>query len=85
MQQIDQKELEKIIEQYNNTDQSTIKENVAKFIDESPYKNQYIADAIGVDIQSIYAWRSQKKTGISFESAIKLCNVLEISIIELMK
>jgi len=85
MQLEEQKRLEILIDKYNNTDSSIIKENIIKYINASPYKSQYIADAVGVDIQTIYLWRQpQKKTTVSFEYALKLCNVLGISITALM-
>lgn len=86
MQQAEQQQLEELIEKFYNTDSTIIKSNIIKHIDESPYKNQYIADQIGVDIQTIYLWRQpKKKTVVSFENAIKLCNVLGISIIKLIE
>lgn len=86
MQQTDQQQLESLIDKYNNIDPAIIKENIIKYIDESPYRNQGIADLIGVDIQTIYLWRQpRKKTGVGFENAVKLCNVLGISITKLME
>ena len=86
MQQTEQQQLEELITKYNNTDSTIIKSNIIKYIDESGHRNQYIADQIGVDIQTIYLYRQpQKKTAVSFENAVKLCNVLEISITKLME
>lgn len=86
MQQTEQKQLEEIIEKFYNTDSAIIKRNIIKYIDASIYKNQYIADQIGVDIQTIYLYRQpQKKTKVTFENAIKLCNVIGISITKLME
>ncbi len=86
MQQTEQKQLEEIIEKFYNTDSAIIKRNIIKYIDASIYKNQYITDQIGVDIQTIYLYRQpQKKTKVTFENAIKLCNVIGISITKLME
>ncbi len=84
--QVDQKELESLIERYNSTDPAVVKENIVKYIDTSPYSNQGVANLVGVDIQTIYSWRQiRKQTGISFENAVKLCNVLGISLVKLME
>jgi DNA-binding Xre family transcriptional regulator len=82
----EQQELEQLINQYNNTDSATIKQNIIKYIETSGLRNQYIANRTGLSIQTIYLYRQpQKKTKISFELALKLCNVLGISITELIK
>jgi DNA-binding Xre family transcriptional regulator len=81
-----QQELEQLINQYNNTDSATIKQNIIKFIDASGLKNQYIADKMQLDIQTIYLYRQpKKKTNIDFQIALKLCNVLGVRIEELIK
>lgn len=86
MQQTEQKQLEEIIEKFYNTDSAIIKSNIIKYIDESPYKNQEIAEQVGVDLQTVYTWRQiKKKTAVRFENALKLCNVLGISITKLME
>lgn len=86
MQQTEQQKLESLIKQYNNTDSAVIKNNIIKYIDESGHRNQDIADQIGVDIQTIYLYRQpRKQTMVTFENAVKLCNVLEISITKLME
>lgn len=84
---IDQTELQKLIEKYNSIDPATIKQNLVNHIEQSIYKrnSQSLANIIGVDLQTIYLWRQPKKgTNISFESALKVCNVLGISITELI-
>jgi len=82
----EQQKLEQLINQYNSTDSAIIKQNIIKFIDASGFKNQYIADRMQLNIQTIYLYRQpKKKTNIDFQIALKLCNVLEINIIELIK
>ena len=82
----EQQELEQLINQYNSTDSAIIKQNIIKFIDASGLKNQYIADRMNLNIQTIYLYRQpQKKTNIDFITALKLCNVLGIGITELIK
>jgi DNA-binding Xre family transcriptional regulator len=82
----EQQELEQLINQYNSTGSAIIKQNIVKYIDASGLKNQYIADKMGVNIQTIYLYRQpQKKTNIDFIRALKLCNVLGISITDLIK
>lgn len=82
----EQQQLEQLINQYNSTNSTTIKQNIIKFIDASGFKNQYIADRVQLNIQTIYLYRQpQKKTNIDFITALKLCNVLGISITELIK
>lgn len=85
---IDQTELQNLIEKYNSINPATIKQNLVKHIEQSIYRrnSQALANIIGVDLQTIYLWRQPKKgSNISFESALRLCNVLGISITELIK
>ena len=85
MELIEQKNLEELINKYNSMDSSLIKKNIIKYIDQSGYKNNFISKRVGVDIQTVYSWRQpQRKYKVGFELAIKLCNVLGISIIQLM-
>jgi DNA-binding Xre family transcriptional regulator len=82
----EQQELEQLINQYNSTDPTIIKQNIIKYIDASGLKNQFIADKMQLDIQTIYLYRQpKKKTNIDFIRALKLCNVLGISITDLIK
>ena len=86
MELTEQKNLEELISKYNNMDSALIKKNIIKYIDQSGYKNIFISKRVGVDIQTIYSWRQpQRKYKVSFELAIKLCNVLEISILQLIE
>lgn len=85
--EINQTELQKLIEKYNNIDPTTIKQNLVRHIEQSIYRrnSKALANIVGVDLQTIYLWRQPKKgSNISFESALKVCNVLGISITELI-
>lgn len=82
---IDQKELLILIEQYQDTDNHIIKSNIVKHIKQQKLKSKYIADKMGLDIQTIYLWRQPKKdTGIDFILAVKLAELLGINITDLM-
>ena len=88
MEVLEQKKLANIINEYNKIDSAIVKSNITKYINRSEYKgnNQELADKVGLNINTIYLYRQPKKrTNISFESALKVSNVLGISILDLMK
>ena len=85
---IDQIELASIISKYNKIDSSTVKQNIIRLIDQSIYcnNNQVLAKTLGLNVHTIYGYRQpQRKLNVGFESALRLCNVLGVSINELMK
>ena len=88
MNNINQKDLENLITKYNNTDPTIIKRNLARIIENSEYRrdSQALADKVGLNIQTIYLYRQYlKPTNISFEIALKLANVLGVSVEDLIK
>jgi len=88
MNNINQKELENLIEKYNNTNPTIIKRNLIRIIEDSEYRrdSQALADKVGLSIQAIYLYRQYRKpTNISFEIALKLANVLGVGVEELIK
>jgi len=88
MDVLKQKNLVNLINEYNNVDSTTIKRNLLRYIDRSEYKrnSQELADKVGLNLQTIYLYRQPlKKSNISFESIVRLANVLEVSILDLMK
>jgi transcriptional regulator with XRE-family HTH domain len=88
MNNINQRELENLIEKYNNTDPTTIKKNLIRIIEDSEYRrdSQALADKVGLSIQTIYLYRQYlKPTNISFEIALRLANVLGVRVEELIE
>lgn len=84
----EQKQIIELINCYNSTDKQRIQRRLIKYIDESGYKNKALADFIGVSEQTIYNWRKttlDKVITPSFEMALKLCDVLNLPITELIK
>lgn len=84
----EQKQIIELINCYNSTDKQLIQRRLIKYIDESGYKNKALADFIGVSEHTIYSWRKttlDKVITPSFEMALKLCDVLNLSITELIK
>jgi len=73
----------KIIQQYNNTNAETIKQNLKPLIEK--YKYNYIADSLDIGIQTVYAWTKTKGNRPSFYTALQLCELLDITIDDLMK
>jgi len=87
-QNIDQKELENLISEYNNVDSTIVKKNIIRLIDQSCYcnNNQALADILGLNIHTVYGYRQvQRKLNVGFESGLKICNALGVSIGELIK
>ena len=81
-----QKELEELINTYNSVDPRIIKKNILKYIDLSGLRIKYIADKIGLTTPTIYSYRQpQKKHTIAFEIVLKLANLLNIDITQLME
>lgn len=78
-----QQETIKQIQQYNNTNADIVKRNLKKYIEK--YKYNYVADSLGVGIQTVYAWTKEKGNRPSFYTALLLCELLGITIDELMK
>lgn len=88
MNQEEQKTAITVEQQYNSTSNEIIKDNIIKLLNESGYKNNYIADKIGVSVHTIYSWRKSIKNGGNipeFITAVKLCNYLNVSIDILVK
>lgn len=84
----EQKNLGNLIDEYNKVDSAIIKSNLIKYIDRSEYKrnSQELANRVGLNKNTIYLYRQpQKRTNVSFETALRLSNVLEVSILDLMK
>jgi len=80
-----QKELIKLISQYNQTEKETIKANLKKYMDESGYKLPYIAEQTGASLQTIYQIRKVFNSyKVDFIMALNMCNVLNIPITELL-
>jgi len=87
MNHIQQRDLESLIVKYNATDSTVIKRNLVRIIDSSEYhrNTQSLADKVELSVETIYQYRKiQKKTSISFEIAVKLANVLGVSVEELI-
>lgn len=88
MNNINQKELENLIVKYNSTDPTIIKRNLIRIIEDSEFRrdSQALADKVGLNVQTIYLYRQYRKsTSISFEIALKLANVLGVSVEDLIK
>jgi len=82
----EQRELEALINYYNSVDPVIIKKNIVKYINESSCETQYIADKLNLKIETIYAYRQPKKRHtIAFEIALKLANLLNIDITQLIE
>lgn len=74
--------------QYINTNPNIIKHNLIEHIKISKYARQssYLADILNVDLQTIYSYRKPKQGNVpTFINALKLCEVLNITIQDLMK
>lgn len=83
---IEQNKIEELIDIFNNTNQDILRQNIKRLIDSSEYKTRYLAKETGISIHTIYAYRKiNKSCGISFEKAVKLCNVLGVNITELFR
>lgn len=80
-----QKEWETIMLEFEKTDKKIIKRNIKKFIDNSDLDCETIARRIGVNVNSVYAYRCEKRSGISFIVALRLCNLLDKDITELFE
>ena len=82
----EQKELEKLITDYNSTDPTIVKQNILKYIDLSGLRIKHIADNIGVTMPCICSYRQPaKRHAIAFDIAVKLANVLNINITQLIE
>lgn len=84
---IEQNNLEELISNYNRVDFGIVKRNIIRLIDKSAYcnNNQALAEILGLNVHTIYGYRQpQRKLNVGFESALRLCNVLGVSINELM-
>lgn len=85
---ISMKELEELINKFKQVDPEKLKENIARYIRKSKYNrdSQALADVMGVNLNTIYNYRQPNRTkGISFESLVKLCNILEISLDDILR
>ena len=83
MTQEQQKIIIDTISKYNNSDNNTIKNNITRLL--KPYKALYVAEALNIDVQTVYAW--QKKKGgnkPNILTALELCQFLGITISDLM-
>lgn len=78
-----QQETIRQIQQYNNTDANIVKRNLKRYIEK--YKYNYVAESLGVGIQTVYAWTKAKGNRPSFYTALLVCELLDITIDELMK
>lgn len=79
-----QQEMIKLIEQYENDyNREIVRANLQKYI--KPYKLEFIADSIGVGIHAIYQYTRKKGNKPSFYTALQLCELLDITIDELLK
>jgi len=82
----EQKQLIELMSKYNTIDRKIIQSNLVYHIDASGYKNKFIAEKMRVTDQTIYGWRKSDKFNIpTFETALKLCDLLQIPITELLK
>jgi DNA-binding XRE family transcriptional regulator len=82
----EQKQLVELINHYNSIDRKTLQNRIILYIDKSGYKNKALADFLGVSEQTIYGWRKADKFNVpAFETAIKLMDILNISITELIR
>ncbi len=82
----DQRELIKLIDKYNNTDKKIIQKNIINLLDESGYKNNFVADKVGVTEHAVYGWRKTDKYNTpTFEKALKLVDLIGVKVTELLK
>jgi len=72
------------IEQYNNTPQKIINENLIKFF--GYYKSEKLIEITGMKRSTVYSWaKGDGKCKPTFESALKICRALGIGIEELIR
>lgn len=72
-----------MIQQYNNTNADIVKRNLKQYIEK--YRYNYVAESLGVGIQTVYQWTKAKGNRPSFYTALLVCELLDITIDELMK
>lgn len=88
MKEYTQKELETLIEQYNNTDKTIIKRNTRRILQDAKeyYSYAEIAFKNGLSEQTIYQYNKDYVTNYpNFSTALKLANFLGIDITEFIK
>ena len=82
----DQKELIQLITDYNNTDPTIIRKNIVKYIDMSGLEIPDVAEKAGIKLITLYEYRQFKKRhSIAFEIALRLVDVLNINIAQLVE
>lgn len=83
MRQKEIQDLISLIEKYDQTNPKIIKYNIKKYL--KKHNKQEMADALEIDIQTIYSWTKAKGNRPSFLTALKLCKLLEIDLEKLLK
>lgn len=72
------------IDQYNAVSRAIISTNLNRLLES--YKAAEIADKVGVATQTVYGWRKRNYGNKpTFETAMRLCEVLNIELDELIK
>jgi DNA-binding XRE family transcriptional regulator len=79
------------IDKYNETSKEIVTANIHRLLvdrveGKGEYKAAEIAEQIGISPQTIWGWNKRKHgSKPKFEAAIKLCDLLEVDIKELVK
>lgn len=84
----EQQKILDLLELYNSTPKETKQKNIIKVLDESGYKTDYIAEQLGISISTIYQWRKNdpiRSNAPSFETALKLAELLKMTITDFIK
>jgi len=81
-----QKEIETLINQYNNTNKIVIKRNAQRIITECKYSYRDLAKLTGISEQTLYQYNKNYVSNYpNFLTALKIANFLEIDITEFIK